>query len=278
MLTMRDVSRYFDRVQATDPTTGDDLFLCQFANYDGSKRDAFAAYRRVISTDPDVEVPADRCIEAMGSVWILGDDQTDGWSELHRRKYVAHRARGTVEISTLAEKLESATPTSTWGDLRWVSDKAEEAESSDTPMMYVAVLPSTIEVKQYDVIALSEQIMLVQSSALLSSGLREARGMVQDYAGVASLSLVSRVFSPATGGYVEGVGAAIPTLKVRWQELFQYGDQMDARFQEGDDSFTVPADTVAHIGDTFIYASQRYLVKNVRAIAGVKVLHGRPAV
>ena len=119
--------------------------------------------------------------------------------------------------------------------------------------------------------------MLVQSSALLSSGLREARGIVQEYTGAASLALVSRTFSPATGGYVEGVGAATPTLKVRWQELFQYGDQMDARFQEGDDSFAVPANTVAHIGDTFLYASQRYLIKNVRAIAGVKVLHGRPA-
>ena len=60
MMTLREVSRYFDRVPCYDPLTGDELFRGQFINYDGSRRDAFTAYRRVLSVDPDVPIPPPR--------------------------------------------------------------------------------------------------------------------------------------------------------------------------------------------------------------------------
>ena len=72
MMTMREVSRYFDRVQASNPITGAPLFLCQFANYDGSKRDAFAAYRRVMSTDPDTAVQPGHVVSAL-AVLVVGN-------------------------------------------------------------------------------------------------------------------------------------------------------------------------------------------------------------
>lgn len=52
------VSRYFDRTLVTDPVTGGFLFKAQFSNYDDSKRDAFTAYRRIMSLSPEITSPA----------------------------------------------------------------------------------------------------------------------------------------------------------------------------------------------------------------------------
>lgn len=276
-MAMREVSRYFDRVSAADPASGAELFKCQFANYDGSKRDAFAAYRRVISTDPDVAIPASRCISAMGGVWIVGDGHPDGWETLHRRKYVAQRALGQAQVQTLAQRLNGDAPAAVWADMRWVSDTAEQGESSDRPPAYVAVLPAPTAIKPYDLITLAGQTMLVRSVGLQSSGLLEARGLVEPAQAASTLDVTRRTFVPATGGYTAATVTTVRTFKARWQELFVYADQLDERFQEGDEVFAVPAGTDARSADVLVFGAQRYLVKEVKPIAGVLTLHARPA-
>ena len=278
MMTMREVSRYFDRVQASNPLTGAPLFLCQFANYDGSKRDAFAAYRRVMSTDPDTVVQPGHVVSALGKTWMLGDDHPDGWDELHRRKFVAHRAAGQAGVQSLQSYLANSTPTSVWADMRWAGDTSEEGESSDKIERHVAILPAGTSVKPYDLISLGGDTMLVRSAALQSSGFMEARGLVQETPARETLSLMQRVFTPATGGYTETSPTPVLTFRARWQEMFRYEDQLDERFQEGDETFAVPVATVVKSGDAFTVSGRRYLVAAVRVLAGVKVIHGRPAI
>ena len=278
-MTMRQVSRYFDRVRVTDIETGADLFKAQFNNYDGSKRDAFAAYRRIMSVDPDIVVPATRCVSAMGKNWVIGDDQVDGWGELHRRKFVMHEAQGRVQTSSLADLIAGNAPAQTWGDLRWVGATAEEGESSDRPAAYTAVLPYGAQVRPYDILTIGDTSILVQTVALLSSGFLEARGLLQESSPICStLCLVSRVFDPVAGGYREMWNSPQNAAHIRWQELFVYSDQMDQRFQEGDSVIAVAPGSFINSGDVVLLSDRRYVVKAVKEIAGIRALHARPAV
>ena len=65
-MKLTQVSRYFDRTPVLDPETGDELFRAQLSNYDGSKRDAFTAYRRIMSVAPDTDIPLKRAGKCIG--------------------------------------------------------------------------------------------------------------------------------------------------------------------------------------------------------------------
>lgn len=279
MMKMRAVSRFFDRTPVTDPATGELLFKAQFANYDGSKRDAYSAYRRIMSTDPDITVPASRCVSALGKTWVLGDDQPDGWSELHRVKYIAHMAAGVASVQSLSDYLLGTAATTTWGDIQWISDAAEESISSGVPSMYLAILPDSFEAEQYDLVTVGALTIFVQSAAHQASGFLEARGYVQS-AGLPNLSVSvqRRVFNPSTGGYTSSTTDTVRTLQLRWQELFRYTDQMDEKFQEGDVVFAVPLTTDVKMGDELTYGTKTYLLRGITAMAGVRVLHAREKV
>lgn len=277
MMTLREVSRFFDRVPVHDPATGALLFRGQFSNYDGSRRDAYAAYRRVLSIDPDITLPAGRCVEAMGKVWILGDDHPDGWSELHRRKFVAHRAAGQAEVWSLGSYLAGDPPTLVWADLQWMKDKAEEGYSSAHPELYVAILPEGTHIAEYHVISLDGLTMLVHSSAHHASGFMEARGIVREATHPMTAQLVKRRYMPGPGRYVDEPAQQVNVFHARWQEMFIYRDQLDLRFQEGDAAFALPAAAQPTTSDALVYEGKRYLVQASAPLAGAQIVHARPA-
>lgn len=276
-MKVKDCARFFDRTPVTDPVTGDVLFKAQFTNFDGSKRDAFTAYRRVMSVAPEVDIPAARVVNAMGATWIVGDGHADGWSELHRRKFITHMAAGEASVWTLAGYLADEQPNKNWADLQWVTDRAEEEESSDWPQMYVAIMPNPADVEPYSVIEVGSDRLLARSIAHHASGFLEARGLLQSSATKDSVSLVTREYSPAQGKYVTTTTATVRTLRVRWQEMYRYDNQLDDRFQEGDEVFAIPAGTPASTATSLQFGGQAYSVLSVTQIAGAQTLHARPA-
>jgi hypothetical protein len=276
-MKLTQVARYFDRTPVTDPDTGDELFRAQFTNYDGSKRDAFTAYRRIVSTAPDVGVPTSRVVAAHGSVWMLGDGHVDGWTEAHRRKYIAHAAAGKATVRTLQQYLDNQAGASAWADLQWVADRAEEEVSSNHPQWYVAILPASATVREHDVIDLNNERLLVQTVALHASGFTEARGYLQRDAADRTLTLSSRTFDPVAGKYTPGAGTTYRTLALRWQEMYLYGNQLDPRLQEGDVAFVLPGSAAVSAESRVTYAGRDYTVLAVKDVSGAKALHARPA-
>lgn len=277
-MKMVNVSRYFDRTQVYDPETGQELFKAQFNNYDGSKRDAFTAYRRIMSVDPQVQIPVERVVRAHDTVWILGDGHIDGWAEQHRRKHIAHRAAGRARVWSLAGYLNNGMPRDTWADLQWVVDRAEEEVSSMVPQLYVAIMSNTYPVREHDVIQIGSDRLFVQSAAHHASGFVEARGILQvGGASDTTLSVLRREYNPVAGKYLYTTVDNVRTLHVRWQELYLYGNQLDARFQEGDAAFAVPESTQVNLEDAIEFFGRRYTVLSVRKMSSALVLHARPA-
>lgn len=276
-MKLSQVSKFFDRTPVLDPETGDELFRAQFSNYDGSKRDAFTAYRRIMSVAPEIEIPPKRVVRAHDAVWIVGDGHVDGWSEKHRRKHIVHQAAGRARVWSLAGYLANDPPKDTWADLQWLVDRAEEEVSSHKPQMYVAIMSNNDRVKEHDVVQVGDERLFVQAAAYHASGFLEARGILQlGGASDVSLTVHRRVYDPVSGRYTTAETATVRTLNVRWQELYLYGNQLDERFQEGDTVFAVPAGTDVKMEDTLVFVGRRYSIQSIRSISGATVLHGRP--
>ena len=276
-MKLTQVSRYFDRTPVLDPETGDELFRAQLSNYDGSKRDAFTAYRRIMSAAPEVVIPLQRVVRAHDQVWLVGDGHVDGWVEKHRRKHIVHQAAGRARVWSLAGYLANDPPKDTWADLQWVVDRAEEEVGSHKPQMYVAIMSNAERVGEHDVVQVGDERLFVQASAYHSSGFLEARGILQlGGASDVSLSVQRRTYNPVTGKYTTATVATARTLNVRWQELYLYGNQLDERFQEGDTVFAVPAATQVQMEDSISFLGRTYSIQSIKTISGALVLHGRP--
>lgn len=277
-MKLTQVARYFDRTPVLDPETGDELFRAQFTNYDGSKRDAFTAYRRIMSVAPEITIPLNRVVRAHDAVWIVGDGHVDGWAEKHRRKHIVHQAAGRARVWSLAGYLANDMPRDTWADLQWLVDRKEQEVSSHVPQMYVAIMSNTYPVREHDVIQINGERLFVQAAAHHASGFVEARGILQvGGAGDTMLSVLKRVYDPVAGKYTQTASTPVRTLNVRWQELYLYGNQLDTRFQEGDTVFAVPASTDVALEDSVLYFGRRYTLLSIKNISGAKVLHARPA-
>ena len=276
-MKLTQVSRYFDRTPVLDPETGAELFRAQISNYDGSKRDAFTAYRRIMSVAPEIDIPLKRVVRAHDEVWIVGDGHVDGWSEPHRRKHIVHQAAGRARVWSLAGYLANDPPNDTWADLQWVVDRAEEEVGSHKPQMYVAVMSNTERVREHDVVQVGDERLFVQAAAYHASGFLEARGILQlGGASDVTLNVQRRTYDPVTGKYTTATVATAHTLNVRWQELYLYGNQLDERFQEGDTVFAVPAETQVQMEDSISFLGRAYSIQSIKTISGALVLHGRP--
>lgn len=276
MLTLAEASSYFDRTPVLDPTTGRTLFYGQMDVYDDSKRDSATAYRRILSVKPGTAMPAGRVVRILGHYWIVGDSEVDGLELLHREKYVLHPARCTLNISTLSGYLGATVATTSWADVSWIKDAKEEAVSSRAVPLFTIFLPKAAAVSEYSVLWDVDGAYLAQPVHPVASGIRDVNCLKLDYAVVAA-TLATRTFNPVSGSYSASVNSTVNCLRVRWQSLYRYGSQGDAKFQEGDDSFVLPTGTAVATKDTLTLAGKTWNILSVETLGGAVVAHGRPA-
>lgn len=270
-----DVASFFDKVPARDPVSGRLLFKCQVLAYDESKRDAYTAYRRIMSTHPDVVIPVDRVISLYGSTWLVGDNQIDGWETEHRSKSVLHRAKGIASIYRLDGFLAGTPASQPWADLQWVQDKKELEVSSNVPQKHAVVLPDVVDVRPLDVVVLGDECIFVSAVARHASGFTEAVGIKQTWTAPSTVTVQTRTYSPTAGGYTTGAATAVQAARVRWQELFAYEDQMAERYQEGDHTWVLPMAANVATSSEIVSGTEKYTVLAVRTVNNCRVVHAR---
>lgn len=276
MLTLADASVYFDRTPVLSVTNGATLFYGQVDPYQDSVRDSATAYRRILSVKPGTSMPANRLVKIHGSVWIIGDSETDGMAVAHRDKYVLHPAATQLLMYRLANYLTPAVSFTSWGDMVWFKDGKEDASSSRAVPMYSAYLPMGTDLQEYDVIKVGARGYLVQPSHELASGVLSATCVRLDY-DPAPATLGIRVYDPVQGKYTSSTASTVTCLRVRWQSLYLYGSQGEVKYQEGDCSLVFPAGTNLATKDTVTLAGQGWSILAVESLGGAVVAHARKA-
>jgi hypothetical protein len=274
MLTLADASRYFDRTPISDPYTSTLLFYAQIDPYQDAMRDSATAYRRIMSVAPGTSMPASRLVMILGSTWIVGDSETDGMSVAHRDKYVIHPAPSLLSVRGLNGFVTGGAPVTSWGDMVWLKDAKEELSSSRTNPMYTVYLPTSAVLAEYDVITMGTTNYLVGPPHDQASGVLSATCAKVEYAPV-NATLATRTYDPVQGLYTSAVTTTVKCLRVRWQSLYLYGSQGDAKYQEGDCSLVFPAGTLLATKDRVTLGDQVWSVLAVETLGGAVVAHGR---
>lgn len=274
MMTLEAASTYFDRTQVTD-LAGVKLFKCQIENFDDSKRDAGAAYRRVMSVKAGTPVPTGGAVKALGRTWLVGNSEPDGLASVHREKYVIHPATETFNVSTLSGYLTAATVAQSPGSAHWVKDSKQLETSSDSAQIYDVSFSRNTLVPERAVVWTATDAYLNLAEHNQASGLKVLAGLRLPAGALGTATLTPRTYDPVAGAYVSGTPANTPCLKVRWQSLFAYGSQTAERYQEGDVSLVLPAGTEVDTAALVALAGAPYQVLAVLSLSGAVVLHAR---
>lgn len=274
-MKLSSAAAYFDRTPAYDVTTGKVLFRGQIDPYDDSKRDANAAYRRVLSVRPGTAMPASRVVRMMDVVWIIGSMEPDGLLELHRQKYVLQRAPLAMNVSRLSGFLSSTVALTVRASSQWIKDAKQLEESSKMPQLYDLYMPEGTAVQVQDVVWSATEAYLVLALHNQASGIMSVHCLKLDQIAPVSATLATRTYNPVTGTYSVSAGSAVNALRVRWQSLFQYDSQMSDRYQEGDIAIVLPTGTSAGTSTLITLSGVTYQTLAVLSIAGAVVLHSR---
>lgn len=275
MMTLAQVSAFFDRMPVYDPDNGEVLFYGQVDPYDDSKRDAGAAYRRVLSVAPGTPIPAHRALRLLGSEWLAGNMEPDGLAELHRQKYVLQPAHA-CGVTSLSGYLAGSASTPTWGGVEWFKDGKEVSESSEMFALYNGYFGEGLGPAIGSVVQAGNQVFLVRSLRRMPAGF-DVAVLAEQQSRVAQASLVRRVFVPQTGGMTSSAPVQVPALRMRWQDLFEYTVPDPERHRPGDETLVLPAATQVSNADRIELEGQTWSVLDVSAVYGVKACHVRRA-
>ncbi|VTU32259.1 hypothetical protein H4CHR_02976 [Variovorax sp. PBS-H4] len=276
MMTLAAASSYFDRTEVFDAYSGELLFRAQIDPYDDSKRDAMVAYRRVLSVAPDVVIPSHRCIRAFGAVYIVaGEASIDGLDEAHRVKHVLQASDGTFKVGTITQFLDNDPASTVYGFAEWVKDAKQEAESSDLANVFEVIMPLGTNVKPRQVLWRDDIVYITTSVRRLPSDFIGVTAVRLDQVEPLEAGIQSRTYNPATGGYTLGAQDFPYALRVRWQNLFRYDAQLEARYQEGDFTLALPEDTEVDTSSRITFMDVPHRVLAVDVIEGAVAVHVR---
>lgn len=276
-MKLSSAARFFDRVSVYHPDTLSFLFKCQIDNFDGSRRDAFAAYRRLMTTDAECQIPETGAIRLWDRVWLVGESQNDGWDTVHRVNHILHQCSGKATVRTVAQFLAGEAGTTEWADCQWLTSRKEEAYSSENPQEYGIFMRLGAVVPEHAVITADGQTFLCKYNRPADSGFRICVTMLQKDATPVSVQFIERSFVPGSGGYVDGVSRPVPAMLVRWQEFFQYEEEITAKYEHGDVTVLVRKEEPVTKGLVMQVRGRRWTVVNTQAGDGITIIHARPA-
>lgn len=276
MMSLAAASSYFDRTEVLDAYTGAFLFLAQVDPYDDSKRDAMVAYRRVLSVAPGTAIPAHRCIRVFGATYVVaGEPSIDGLNEAHRVKYVLQSADGQFNVGTISQFLDGSPQETVYGFASWAKDAKEEGESSDVANVFEVILPLGTAIAPHRVLWRQGVAYITTSARRLPSDFVGVTATRLDQVEPLEVTLQSRTYSPAVGAYSLGPATNARALRVRWQNLFRYDAQLDARHKEGDFTLALPEGVEVDTSSRIKFEGASLSVLAVNEIEGAVTAHVR---
>lgn len=275
MLKLAQASRFFDRVPVIDAYSGATICMGQVDPYDESKRDAGAAYRRVLSVAPGQVLPAHSAVSVLGMVWLIGRKERDGLDELHRDKYVMQPTDRIFSVGSLSDYLQGVSRETVYAAPEPVKTGKEAESSSDVVAFHNLYTSQTLALAKHEVVWAEGRVFLTLLPQLLPSGLKATYSLLLEYP-VVTAEVVSRVFDPVAGRYTASTPTTCPALRVRWQNLFEYPGQLAQRYQEGDDVFALPSGTLVDTSSQIKAYGRTWRVLGVDGLGGAVTVHGRP--
>ncbi|UCV26797.1 hypothetical protein [Ferribacterium limneticum] len=251
---------YFDRTICQD-AYGSATFKAQFGLYDDATRDGLGTVRRILSTAPELVMPARHAIVVEGVTWLIGDKHQDFFGALAiRHKYVLHKAEGLANLRSFAECIAGTGGSQAYAAPVWIKTNKQVEISSDLFNTFEVILGQGEAVGVPSVIELNSKFFLVHSTYPTEAGFLAASS-VELPSPRSTITSISRTYVPNTDTWTEAP-VSVTGLHMRWQEHFKYFAQYSTDYEAGDMQVLVTKTDVASVkaGDRFVVGGQTYSV------------------
>lgn len=227
-------ARHFDRLECLDGYSGDLLFKAQLGLYDDNKRDSETAERRVLSVAGGVDLPTRRVVQAAGTRWILGHANPDDFAgHVVRVGYVAQEATYLSQIRTLSEVCLSLPGFTAYAGRAWVKNMAFSQQGSKLVPQYHLHFAAGEPVGEDLVASFEGRLNLIRAVESGPGGTLVATCEEIPEPAIETGTLTAGTFDPVTET-LSGTPQAVRLLRLRWQSLFAYRNNLTPTFGPGD--------------------------------------------
>lgn len=257
---------YFDKTLCADTFNSGTTFYGQLDIFDDSKRDGATVARRVLSVDPAVVIPARRVITIAGEQWIIGTSQADSFNGASIRvKYILHRAHGAATVKSAAQVLGTAGSLATYASKLWVKDLKEVEVSSKLSGFFNIYLPTPDAIAASNVVSVLGRLHLVRNFYLSAAGFNVAECDELPIDALTVGTYTPMTFSAANDDRTPGAGVALNVLRLRFQDLYQYLNDAEPKYVDGDLRVLIRKADVAtaKVNDQFTVGGEVYEVLSV---------------
>ena len=267
------VSRFFDRMVCKD-AFGTATFKGQLDLFQDSVKDTEGTTRRILSTAPDVVIPARRIIEANDTYYLVGDHYDDNFNnKVIRSKYIIVEAHEEAEYQSLNGICTSVAPTLTYVAKTWVKDSKDVAQISDLTGVFRISLADTEDVQINHVIRIRDKHYLVRQVDTGPSGIKDATCDEITDPAVEDVTLTQSTLDPVTESQVQTT-RSIRVVRLRWQSLFEYRNIFAPKFTY-DDQQVVISKSIPSIasGNTVTMSDGKWFINTLLDRGDVWVCH-----
>lgn len=278
-MRLRDAAGFFDSTLAKDAYNPLTEFKCQVEPFDYVKIGGTSVKRRVMSTTPDVTVPARGVIDISGQRYLLSDASPDHWAgEIIRNRYVLQGADDLADITSVADLLLNVAGASAYASIEFNKYSTDERDNSRFHPQYNIYFSGTENVHTGDIVSVGSasgtRYYLVRDAHKSMAGPMEALSNELEAPVIDSADFISKVYDPISDSY-SGSTTAVRCIRVRWQDHFKYLTQDSTDYERGDIQLLVPTSVTPVAGDTVTLAEGVCRVLSVLPGSGYWSLHVR---
>lgn len=275
-MKLRNIARSFDKTPIVDAYTGAVLGKGQFDLFDDSRRDAYGVDRRILSTDPSVEMPARRVIRTENDVWLVGEFQPDFWrgKEL-RHKYVLHQAVGLATIRTLGERVRGEAGATAYASEMWVKDAKRVDDTALSASLFDLYFTTIESIPTPALITLGGDEFLSTATHVTAGGFRVLRCERLEWSALAVATLRHVVFDPRLDIETETTNS-VDVIDLPHQALYEMRSAAALEHQAGDRVLVFDSGLGVDAGDRITLAGKDLQVLSVEAWADAEVVLARP--
>lgn len=227
-------ARAFDTMPCVDAYTGAHAFDGQLALYDDNKRDSVTTERRVISTAPDVTIPARRVVKAAGTQFIIGHGNPDWYrGSAIRMGYVAHEATDLAQVRTLAQACLDQAGFTAWAAREWIKSLAYSEQNSKLAPQYHIYFARTEPVLGQHLVTFGSGLHLVRTRHEGPSGTLVTLCDELAEPSIEMVSVAGTTWDPVAETMTGGP-TSVRAVRARWQSLFGYRSNLAPKFGPDD--------------------------------------------
>lgn len=257
----------FNQMPCHDGYTGVFLFNAQLNLFDDVRNDSEAAERRIMSLAPNTLIPVRRVIEAGGVWFILGHRNADSFhGTTIRDGYVVHEAPELTRIRTLGEMCRDELGFTAYAGNAWIKNLAWVEQSSHMlPQQHLHYASSEIGIKDDMIVLYGPRKYIIRTTHLGPGGTLVATSdeMVEPVTEIAQIQ--SDEYDPITDT-VGGTSVPVRIVRVRWQSLFRYRNNMAPKFSAEDIQVAIARDVVTvRPGARLVMSDGNWVIASVSA-------------